>query len=164
MHLRWHWNRSLGSSCRNICLYNTSQDLWPYSQIPEYTCSISHNALFRTEMCIFLFCIEHCGIWIRCILGFVELFLEFRFALLWCVLLLSVTIWLYTCRIWDPFYWHGVNSIQAWIINHMASNVWDEITQYPFSNFSGCTVDVWEWISNFIPHFIMDVITYPCWD
>ena len=21
-----------------------------------------------------------------------------------------------------------------------------------------------EWISNFIPHFIMDVITYPCWE
>ena len=27
-----------------------------------------------------------------------------------------------------------------------------------------CTVEVYEWTSNFIPHFIMDVITYPCWD
>ena len=27
-----------------------------------------------------------------------------------------------------------------------------------------CTGEVGEWISNFIPHFIMDVITYPCWD
>ena len=26
------------------------------------------------------------------------------------------------------------------------------------------TVDVWEWISNFIPYFIMGVITCPCWD
>ena len=27
------------------------------------------------------------------------------------------------------------------------------------------TVEVWEWISNFIPHFIiMNAITYPCWD
>ena len=31
-------------------------------------------------------------------------------------------------------------------------------------NFNGCTVEVWEWINNLIPHFIMDVITYPCWD
>ena len=28
----------------------------------------------------------------------------------------------------------------------------------------GCTVEVWEWISYSIPYFIMDVITYPCWD
>ena len=27
--------------------------------------------------------------------------------------------------------------------------MWDEIT-YPFPNFIGCTVEVWEWISNFI--------------
>ena len=26
------------------------------------------------------------------------------------------------------------------------------------------TVEVWEWISSFVPLFIMDVITYPCWD
>ena len=26
------------------------------------------------------------------------------------------------------------------------------------------TFEIWEWISNFIPHFIKDVITYPCWD
>ena len=37
--------------------------------------------------------------------------------------------------------------------------VWDEIT-YPFPNFNGCTVEVWKWISNFIPHFIMDVTTF----
>ena len=40
---------------------------WPNSQIPEGTCSISHNASFRTEMCTFLFWMEHCGIWNRCI-------------------------------------------------------------------------------------------------
>ena len=28
---------------------------------------------FRTEMCTFLFWMEHCGIWTRCILGFVKL-------------------------------------------------------------------------------------------
>ena len=35
---------------------------------------------------------------------------------------------------------------------------------YPFPNFNGCTVEVWEWICNFIPHFIIAVITYPCRD
>ena len=43
----------------------------------------------------------------------------------------------------------------------MPGKVWDEIT-YPFPNFNGCTVEVWEWISNFIPHFYEYVITYPC--
>ena len=31
------------------------------------------------------------------------------------------------------------------------------------SQTSMVTVEVWEWISNFILHFIMDVITYPCY-
>ena len=39
----------------------------------------------------------------------------------------------------------------------------DEIT-YPFPNFNGTTVEVWEWISNLILHFIRNVITYPFWD
>ena len=45
----------------------------------------------------------------------------------------------------------------------MLNKVWNDIT-YPFPDFNGATVEVWEWISNFISHFIMDVITYPCWD
>ena len=45
----------------------------------------------------------------------------------------------------------------------MVSKVLDEIA-YPFPNFNGCTAEVWEWIYNFIPHFIMDIITYPCWN
>ena len=49
--------------------------------------------------------------------------------------------------------------IPAWISNNMPCKVWDEIT-YPFPNYNGSTVEVWEWISNFIPHFILDVITY----
>ena len=41
--------------------------------------------------------------------------------------------------------------------------MWDEITN-PFSNFNSATVEVWEWINIFIPHFILKVITYPCYD
>ena len=45
----------------------------------------------------------------------------------------------------------------------MPNKVWDDIT-YPFPHFNGSTVEVWEWISNFTPHIMMDVITYPRWD
>ena len=41
--------------------------------------------------------------------------------------------------------------------------MWGEIT-YPYPNFNGCTVEVWEWKSNLISHFTGLVITYPCWD
>ena len=47
--------------------------------------------------------------------------------------------------------------------NYMPSKVWNEIT-YPFQNVNGCNVEVWELLSNFTQHFIMDVITYQCWD
>ena len=47
------------------------------------------------------------------------------------------------------------------ISNRMPGNVWHEIT-YPFPNVNGCTVEVWEWICKFIPHFMMDVIIYLC--
>ena len=39
----------------------------------------------------------------------------------------------------------------------MPSKVWDEIS-YPLSNFNGAAVEVLQWISNFIPHLMMDVI------
>ena len=62
-----------------------------------------------------------------------------------------------------PFYYHGIILILTWIGYHMPNKVWDEIT-YPFQNYNGATVKVWEWKSHFIPHFIMDVIIYPCQD
>ena len=41
--------------------------------------------------------------------------------------------------------------------------MWDEIA-YSFPNFNGATVEVWEWISKFIVHFTVRVITYPYWE
>ena len=59
--------------CIGLCKIQWQSDgqEWnlPNSQIPECTCAISHNAPFRTEMCTFLFWMEHCGIWNSCILG-----------------------------------------------------------------------------------------------
>ena len=36
------------------------------------------------------------------------------------------------------------------------SQACDEIT-YLFQKVNGCTAEVWEWISNFIPHLIGDL-------
>ena len=63
----------------------------------------------------------------------------------------------------DHFCSQGLTLIPTWIRNHTPSYVWDEIA-FPHLNFSGCTVEVWWWISNFIPQFIMDVITYSWWN
>ena len=48
-------------------------------------------------------------------------------------------------------------------IKYTHYKVCDEIT-YQFSNFNGATAEVWELISNFIPHITGNVITYPFWD
>ena len=70
--------------------------------------------------------------------------------------------WDWSLFIAGPCYWHGLTSISAWISNHTHSKVRNEII-YPFPNFNSFTVEVWEWISNFIPRLIMDVIIQPCW-
>ena len=44
----------------------------------------------------------------------------------------------------------------------MPSQVWGD-SSYLFPSFNGCTVEVYEWFGNFIPHVMRDVITYPCW-
>ena len=52
----------------------------------------------------------------------------------------------------DTFYQNGLTLIPAWICNHIHFKEWDEII-YPFLNFSGATIEVWEQIlNNFIQH------------
>ena len=41
--------------------------------------------------------------------------------------------------------------------------MWNEII-YPFPNFNGYTVEVWEWISTIILYILVEEITYPYWD
>ena len=64
---------------------------------------------------------------------------------------------------WDPFYKQSLTLIPPKISNHMHGKVWNEIT-HPFPNFNSATIEVWRWMSNFIPQFMIDAITYPCWD
>ena len=67
--------------------------------------------------------------------------------------------WKWSRTVWGHFCWHGIAWIPAWISNHMPIKIWDKIT-HPFPNFSGCTVAIWESISNFTPNFMMDIITF----
>ena len=62
-----------------------------------------------------------------------------------------------------PFCLHGLTLTLSLISDYIHYKMWSEFT-YPFPNFIGCGVKVWEWISNFIPFFIFDVITFPCRD
>ena len=45
-----------------------------------------------------------------------------------------------------------VNFVPSMEKNYIQYKMWDEIT-YPFPSFNRATVEVWGWISNFIPHF-----------
>ena len=62
---------------------------------------------------------------------------------------------------WSPFYEHGSSWIPAWVSNYIHYKVYNEIT-YPFPNFNSATIEAYEWISNFIPHFTGHMITYSC--
>ena len=62
-----------------------------------------------------------------------------------------------------PFYQNGLTLIPACVGNYIQYKVWDEIS-YPSPNIDGFIVEGWELISNFIPHFTVRVVTYPCWD
>ena len=59
---------------------------------------------------------------------------------------------------YGPFSSQGLTLIPTWISNQMPNKVNDEIT-YIFPNFNCVTVEVWEWINDFISHVIRDVIT-----
>ena len=51
----------------------------------------------------------------------------------------------------------------AWISIYIHYKAWDKIT-YAFPNFNSAAIEVWVWIGNFIPHFMMNVISHSCWD
>ena len=58
----------------------------------------------------------------------------------------------------DAFHWHGLTLIAARISNHVASKLRDECT-FLFANFNGAR----EWISNFIPRFILGQLRLHMW-
>ena len=68
--------------------------------------------------------------------------------------------WCIKCA-WGFFSWYGSTLLPAWVNNYMPIEVLDGMT-YPFWNFSGHAVDVWNWISNSIAYPMMGVINYPC--
>ena len=59
---------------------------------------------------------------------------------------------------------HGLTLIPEWISNHTPNWGVKLLIHSPFPNWNGITIGVWEWITNLIPHFIMDVIFCPYWE
>ena len=57
-----------------------------------------------------------------------------------------------------PFYWHGLTWIPASYVQWSVG--WSYLS---IPNLSGCTIEVWQRTSNFITHYITEVITYPYW-
>ena len=45
-----------------------------------------------------------------------------------------------------------VCELYRWIGKNSHYKVWDELS-YPFPNFDGATVEIWDWINNFIPRY-----------
>ena len=57
-----------------------------------------------------------------------------------------------------------INPFCSYMFLGAASTPGGHITNrnWPLSLHNGCAVEVWEWISNFIPHFITDILTNSC--
>ena len=57
---------------------------------------------------------------------------------------------------WTCYKLPGTPLLTWWVSNHMPSKVGNEII-CPFLSSNGATIEGWEWMSNFIPHFKIDV-------
>ena len=62
---------------------------------------------------------------------------------------------------WGHPYQHGINWTPAWVNNHTPSKC-EMVLLFNFPIFNGDTVEDWIWTSNFISHYIVDIITYFC--
>ena len=60
-----------------------------------------------------------------------------------------------------PFDWNDLTLIIAWISTSIIKSGMKLLIH---SKLQRWTVEVWEWISDFIQHFIGHVITYPWWN
>ena len=66
---------------------------------------------------------------------------------------------------WCPFYCYGLTFIPAWIsISYIQKSCRMKLLINSQTSTVPATAGVWEWINNFIPLFMVAVITYPCWD
>ena len=136
--------------------------------------------LLVTEICTFLLqtgalwdiCLVHCGI---CEMGlFTGCFAthdEFLKCIDAIVFVWNLTNLMMSSNLWhklsnrfvtrDPFHWHGIIEIRAWIINCIYNLIWYVITD-PCPNFTADQLNRrLTWMGNYIPLFYMDMITYP---
>ena len=79
------------------------------------------------------------------------------------VLLAKLAGLMQACYVNDlgPFYKHGLTLISAWISNYMPSKVRGELSIPKLQRLYGWSLRMEK---SFHPTFVMEVITYPCWD
>ena len=122
------------------------------------------NKRFSKQSWGWWFEMPSCSLWHHCIMDFCHSPFSFYHYLcfnpVWVV---KFVFWLSTTRVSSCVYGCHWQLSYLQIMCNVWKALWDEIT-YPFPNFYGWTVEVGEWISNFIPHSIMDVNIYPCLD
>ena len=53
----------------------------------------------------------------------------------------------------SPVHWHGLTLIPVRLSSYIHYKIWDEMI-YLFPNFNGATVEVWDWINNFIHNLL----------
>ena len=135
-------------------------------QLSEHKCLIKHVKSWP----VYLLIVYYACIW-RCIYHITTNFLKSLFDKWTTSIILTSsvpniyykTIFIYSCIslqcIYNQFYWCGLITIPALTSDHIHHNAWDEII-YPFPNFNGAAVEVWEWIRSFIPHLTRHVITH----
>ena len=141
-----------GILCRDLENLTKTHTNRPNSQIPECTCSISHNAPLRAEMCTFLFWMEHCGIWNMFILGFVKLVYH-------CLILLTRFCLFYTPWETTSVYWlilHCHNSIVISRYHHLGQYI---VCLYIPDHYA---IIVWYGRSRYV--LITPTLKYKCFD
>ena len=142
------------TACRLLGAKPLPDPMLPYCQLDpweqlEQVKSESKYTTFHPWKCIWTYWLRNGGLfvqgrWVKLPLKVSAIFrlIRLRCSILGTLLCFQWPLWL------------------TWLDNHMPNKVWDEIT-YPLPNVSGVTVEVWELSSNFIIHFIIDVITCP---
>ena len=134
--------RFCGIYLRTINLLHKSHNVpFPYPTMYHFVTEMYTCAHFCYKM-------VHCGIFVWCIVGFVRL--------VYFTAIAQATI-LYNEFVNYAFKITTTSPRGQWVNKGFKSPIhvhWCRAS----------TVEVWDWISNFMQLFIMDVITYPCWD
>ena len=146
---KMYWNDHAQLQWRLICVdYSDMWDMWYVLWIHWLV------YIYRLHWCNYCNIVLHIHSYMTCFLQVTLIY--FRQNHTYCSInsgLLSMIIAIEVYR-----------GIQLTFFEHYDSDVSFCKQQIPYIVFNGCTVEVCEWISSFIPHLIEIVISSPRWD